>query len=305
VTASLSNPNQNVTLFAPTNKQLKDYGIRYNPTLATPVIEYLGADKQWKPMKTNDLIMFVEDHIYSDSKNTVLSDLSGEGFIEMSSGNFMYYNNGELVGPENQFKKDKAVITKTEVNDINGILYYVNNPIKSRFVMGKFFTTDPDVSKFKAALVKTKLLDDRYVDSTTKENIPNLKFLPEASAWTAFAPTNAAMDQAVADGIIPNPADYPKLTADQILSLKNFCLYHFIRKSTIFDDGNLSGVFDSEKIELASVEGTSYATLKVTNEQDKLTVQDHTGQVITVDHSVADYLTQKGVVHKITSVLKY
>jgi uncharacterized surface protein with fasciclin (FAS1) repeats len=296
VVASLSNPNQKVTLFAPTNEELEKYGIRYNSTLANPTVEFRGSDNQWKPMKTTDLIMFVEDHIYSDPQNTILSDLTGEGYIEMSSGNFMHYKNGELMGSENQYKKDKAVVTEKEVNDINGIMYYINNPIKSRYVMGKYLTKDPDVLKFKNLLVKTKLLDERYIDQTTKDTIPNLKFLTEATAWTAFIPTNAAMDAATAAGLVPTETE----------ALKKFLQYHFIRKSTIFDDGKLSGTFPSERIESTSVaDGTVYSTLNVTNEWNNLTVEDHSGQIVTVDHSLADILTQKGVVHKITSVLKY
>ena len=296
VVASLSNPIQNVTLFAPTNEQLEKYGIRYNSTIANPTIEFRGSDNQWKPMKTTDLIMFVEDHIYSDPKNTILSDLTGEGYIEMSSGNFMHYKNGELLGPENQYKKDKAVISDKEVNDINGILYYVNNPIKSRFVMGKFLTKDPDVLKFKNLLVKTKLLDERYIDQTTKDTIPNLKFLTEATAWTAFIPTNAAMDAATSAGLVPTETE----------ALKKFLQYHFIRKSTIFDDANLSGVFPSQRIESTSVaDGTVYSTLKITNDLNQLSIEDHSGNTVSVDHSLANFLTQKGVVHKITTVLKY
>ena len=296
VVASLSNPIQNVTLFAPTNEQLEKYGIRYNSTIANPTIEFRGSDSQWKPMKTTDLIMFVEDHIYSDPKNTILSDLTGEGFIEMSSGNFMHYKNSELFGPENQYKKDKAVITEKAVNDINGILYYVNNPIKSRFVMGKFLTKDPDVLKFKNLLVKTKLLDERYIDQTTKDTIPNLKFLTEATAWTAFIPTNAAMDAATSAGLVPTETE----------ALKKFLQYHFIRKSTIFDDANLSGVFPSQRIESTSVaDGTVYSTLKITNDLNQLSIEDHSGNTVSVDHSLANFLTQKGVVHKITTVLKY
>jgi len=296
VVASLSNPIQNVTLFAPTNEQLEKYGIRYNSTIANPTIEYRGSDKQWKPMKTTELIMFVEDHIYSDKTNKVLSDLSGEGYVEMSSGNFIHYKNNEIVGPENQFRKDKAVVTEKQVNDINGILYNIGGVIKSRFVMGKYLTKDPDVSKFKDLLVKTKLLDARFIDQTTKDTIPNLKFLTETTAWTAFIPTNAAMDAAVAAGLVPTETE----------ALKKFLMYHFIRKSTIFDDGVLSGVFPSEMIESVSpTEGTTYSTLRITNEVDNLTIEDHSGQVVKVNHSMADFLTVKGVVHKITSVLNY
>ncbi len=291
---SLSNPGQPVTLLAATNDELYAYGIRYDKP--STKVQYKGSDGLWKAIKTDDLNIFCEDHIY----NGVKSDFSGQGYLEMNSGNFISYNNNALVGCENQYKKDKAVITDTKPNDLNGILYYLNNPIKSKYVMGKFFTTNADVSVFKDALVKTKLLNPRFVDATTKDTIPNLTFLPECSYWTAFAPTNDAMAAAKAAGLIPTETE----------ALKKFLLYHFVRKNAIFDDGGntetlmgLSGTYDSDRILATTVEGTTYAPLKIVNEPNKLTVEDGTGKVVTVDHSQADILTRKGVAHKINSVL--
>jgi len=168
--------------------------------------------------------------------------------------------------------------------------------------MGKFFTTDPDVSNFKDALVKTKLLNPRFVDATTKDTIPNLTFLTEASYWTAFAPTNAAWDAAKAEGIIPTETE----------ALKKFLLHHFVRKSAIFDDGGnpengmgVTGEYPSNRILATTVEGTTYVPLKIVNEVNNLTVEDVSGQVIKVDHSMANILTKKGVAHKINSVFKF
>jgi hypothetical protein len=297
VLASLSNPNQNVTLFAATNDQLYKYGVRYNDI--TSKIEWRGSDGLWKNMKTDDLIMFCEDHIV----NGVESDFKTKGYLEMSSGNFVSFENDMIVGCENQFVKDHAKIAETKVNDNNGILYYLDNPIKSKYVMGKFFTSTPEVKNFKDALVKTKLLNPKFVDSTTKDTIPNLTFLPECTYWTAFAPTNAAWDAAKAAGLIPTDTE----------TLKKFLLYHFVRKNAIFDDGGntengmgVSGTYESNRILLVDATlGTSYSPLIITNEVDKLSVTDGSGQVVTVDHSKANILTRKGVAHIINSVLKF
>ncbi|MFN8206355.1 MAG: fasciclin domain-containing protein [Bacteroidales bacterium] len=182
------------------------------------------------------------------------------------------------------------------MNDRNRILYTVDNPIKQKFVMGKYIMSDPDYSKFAALLISTKLLDNKYIDQTTKDTIPQLRFLNEATAWTGFIPSNAAMTEAELAGIIPSNTD----------TLKLFLQYHFIRKNAICDDGLVSGVFPSQRIEsVSAIEGTKYATLQVTNAKDNMTVTDHSGQVVAVDHSTANHLTRKGVAHKINHVLKY
>lgn len=285
----LANPLQDVTLFAPTNEQMEAYNIRYNSIKA--VVEYKGKDKVWKNMKADDLAAFVQDHIY----NGRLSDLSGDKYIEMSSKNFIHIFDGQIQGPENQRVRDKVKVTETLVNERNGILYNVDNAIKSRYVMGKLLTTDPEVSKFKALLVKTRLLDERFIDQITRDTIPNLRFLAEADYWTGFIPTNQAMDEATAAGLVPTETE----------ALKNFLLYHFVRKKAIFDDGLVSGDFSTNLISEVTPSGIKYAPLKISNSLHNLTVEDLTGKVIKVDHAKANILVKKGVAHKISSVLKY
>ena len=285
----LSNPNEKVTLFAPTNTEMEAYNIRYNTIKA--VIEYKGADNLWKNMNLIDLTMFVQDHIY----NGQFPDLSGEGYIEMSSKNFVHYSNGEIQASLNQRLRDKVTIAETLPNDRNGVLYNINGVIKSKYLMGKWLLNDPDVSKFKDLLVKVGMLDTRMKDVTTKDSIPNLKFLAEAEYWTCFIPTNAAMDKALADGEIPT------VTED----LKKFLLYHFIRRNVIFDDGKLSGDFSTNRIDEVTPTGIKYSTLKINNTSKSLSIEDHSGRVIQLDHSKANILVRKGVTHKISSVLKY
>lgn len=289
--SGLSNPNSDVTVFAPTNNALEAIGIRYDPITST--ILFLGDDKKWNPMRAIDLNMFVQDHIYMGK----LSDLNEDQYVEMSSKNFVHIVSGQIQGAENLRVREKVGIDQTLPNDKNGILYEINKPIKSNYAMGKYLVYDKDVSKFKDLLVSTKMLDTRFLDQLTRDTVPNLKFVSstEADYWTAFIPTNAAMIQALADGLIPENAD----------SLKAWLLYHFIRKKVVFDDGKLSGKFDSERVLSTSAAGTVYAPLMITNEVNNLTVKDHSGQVVQIDHSKADILVRKGVVHKISSVLKY
>jgi uncharacterized surface protein with fasciclin (FAS1) repeats len=294
LTASLAVPEVKVTLFAPNNDEMEAYGVRYNSI--DDKIQWRGRDGVFKNMKTEEILMFVQDHIY----NGILDDLSGDGYIEMSSGNFIHYKGGFVKGGENQFMKDSVTVTEKIVNDRNGILYTVDNPIKEKFVMGKYIMSDPDYSKFANLLILTKLLDNKYIDQTTKDTIPQLRFLNEAAAWTGFIPNNAAMQMAEDSNWIPA---YTTFSFD---TLKLFLQYHFIRKNAIFDDGIQSGTFPSERIEsVSAIEGTKYATLQITNALDNMTVTDHSGNVVTVDHASANYLVRKGVAHKINHVLKY
>ncbi|MBW8331145.1 MAG: fasciclin domain-containing protein [Prolixibacteraceae bacterium] len=285
----LSNPNFNVTLFAPTNAQLEAIGIRYEPISST--IQYKGKDTKWNAMKDVDLNMFVQDHIY----NGILSDLNEDQYVKMSSGNFIHIANGWIQSAENQRLREKIVIDNIVTNDRNGILNKINIPIKSNYVMGKYLVYDKNVSKFKDLLVRTRMLDPRNIDQITRDTIPRLRFLEEADSWTGLIPSNEAMDKAESEGLIPTNND----------SLKSWLQYHFIRKNVIFDNGKASGEFPSQRVDLVTTNGTQYSTLKIRNVVNNLSVEDHSGQIVSIDHSQANILVREGVVHKINSVLKY
>lgn len=286
--ASLSNPNSDVTLFAPTNDQLEAYGIRYEPISQS--IMYKGKDNKWNKMKTQDMVMFVQDHIYQG----VLDDLITERFVEMASKNFLRIANGGIQAAENQRLREFVQIAQKIPNEKNGILYNLTAPVKSNYGMGKYIVQDPEVSQFKDMLVSAGFLVPKFLDQITRDTIPNLKFLAEGDYWTAFLPTNAAIEEAKAAGIIPEEKE----------ELKKFLLGHFIRKSVIFDDGQKNGLFPTNRTHVTP-NGTEYVPLKITSTLNNMTIEDYSKQIVTVDHAKANILVRKGVVHKISSVLLY
>jgi uncharacterized surface protein with fasciclin (FAS1) repeats len=199
---------------------------------------------------------------------------------------------------ENQITGVMSTVEEVIENERNGFLIKVDNPVESRVVMGKILAgdlADPDVSDFAQLLIDTRLLDSRYKDPITKENIPILKFLAASNYWTAFIPTNAAMAEARAAGLVPTASD----------SLNNFLMYHFVKNKVIFDDGLNSGNFDTNQTYKDETGTTVNAILKVVNTPGNLSIEDISGQVVNIDHADANILVRKGVVHKINSVLKY
>lgn len=295
--ATLANPDADVTLFATTNQQLEEYGIRYNETNAR--IEFRSpADGKWNPMNSNDLTFFAQDQIYKGR----LEDLTREGFYELASGNYLYVNNNQIQAAENQSSGNPASVLEIMPNEKNGFLIKVNRPVESRYVIGQYLTSDPDVSEFKNLLVSARLLDTRYRDPVTKEVIPNLKFFAGAKYWTALIPTNDAIAKARAEGIIPK--SFPKTTEGKD-SVTNFIMYHFIKDKVVFDDGVESGSFSSN-YSYTDVDGktTVNAPIVIDNEPKNLKIRDITGQEVTLDHAKANILIKKGTVHKLDAVLK-
>ncbi len=302
ILSSISNPDADVTVFATTNDDLEKYGIRYNAT--SDVVEFRGpVDGKWSAMRTNELNMFAQDQVVKGK----LSDLNGAGrYVELNSGNFIYYSNNQVLAAENQAKGEVATVQNILENDYNGYLVKMDHPIESRIVLGHILYgdySDTTLSEFETICEDLRLLTAKFKDPVTKENIPALKFLAGSDYWTAFIPTNEAMEKARAEGIIPREIPTSSEGKD---SLTNFIYYHFIRDDVIFDDGEQSGIFETNQTYTDTVDNViRNSTVEIINSPENLSVKDLSGQVVTVEHENANILVRKGVVHKINSVLKY
>lgn len=306
--ATLSNPDAKVTLFASTNKQLEEYGIRYNATNA--IIEFRSpADGKWNPMSTTDLTLFAQDQIHKGE----LSAFGGDGgYVELSSGNFLHYFNNQVEAAENQASGNVANVDEVIRNDRNGYLVKVSKPIETRQVIGQYLSSDPELSEFTRLLSAATLLDTRYRDPITKEVIPNLKFYAGAKYWTAFLPTNAAMKKARDEGFISIPENptstwYSRLSTAGKDSVTSFIMYHFIKDDVVFDDGkSQKGIYKTNRT-YKDTDGktTLNATVKITNVPKNLSIYDASEQVVNLNNAKANILVRKGVCHKIDNVLKY
>lgn len=291
---NISNPDRLVTLFAPSNDELLANNIRYNSISRT--IESKGVDQTWRTMKNTDLVMLVQDHI----ANEKVMDVSGDGFIRMSSGTYIHYLDGVITGPDNQFEGDVITVKESIETGENAMLYNIQNVIRTGYyTMGKLLWNDPEVKAFADLLDDARLLNRRIRDPLTKELTPRLLFTAEAENWTAFIPTNEAVEAAAAAGLIPDKSDRD--------SLQSFLLNHFVRDYTIFDDGNPegSGLFYTNKLAPVTPDGPKYEPVIIQNDRYNLTITDNSGQVITVEHAKANNLAKQSVVHKINTVMKY
>jgi hypothetical protein len=86
----------------------------------------------------------------------------------------------------------------------------------------------------------------------------------------------------------------------------NFVYYHFIKEDVIFDDGKKSGVYNSVYSFTDTTDNTLvFEPLIIMNSSNSLSIEDKTGQVITLTHADANSIVRKGVVHKIDALLKY
>ena len=300
--SNLTVDGDEVTLFACTNDDLADANIRYSE--ADDEIQYKGANNLWKPMSSSDLEEFIQNHIVY--KN--LTSLSGEGFVEMSSGNYIYYNNGKVQASQNQFL-DQECTSDQLISNGYATMYDIDKPLTSDCSIGKYLLNDPDNEDIDVVEISTDTTLTMFSDLLqslsqlytydyylTGDLVVSFNLLPDGQ-WTIFAPTNEAMRKAEAEGLIPSRRD----------SLVNWIYYHCVRNNVIFDDGNPSGTgtFSTNlEIENENSDVITYETLYIDNSQYNLQVTDKFGNVVKVEHSDANNLVQKGVVHKINTVFR-
>jgi uncharacterized surface protein with fasciclin (FAS1) repeats len=210
--------------------------------------------------------------------------------------------------PENQFLSEECTaveLTSTEY----GTMYDLDQPLTSDCSFGKFLLNDPDneddgvvevstdttLTLFSDLLESVSLLSyyDYYL---TGDLVVEINFLDE-DQWTVFAPTNDAMREAYAADLIPSRRD----------SIKDWIYYHCVQNNVIFDDGDSDGTgyFSTDlEIDDENSDVTTYETLYIDNSKYNLQVTDNLGNVVSVEHSNANNLVQRGVVHKINTVLR-
>lgn len=295
---TLTQPSINSTLFAPSNDELLEYGIRENTDLDGEVfLQIRKSSGVWTSMETVDIEEFVGDYIYIGNKE----DFAGEGFLQMESDNYVYYNNGVVYGGGNQEIGDEVLVMEKVPSEKNGNMYYVDNTIKRPPNAAEYILADPELSSFKDLLYEAELIDSiqlRYEDDDDSLKIPRVRFISDELQWTVFAPSNDALAQAELDGIVPH---------DSTELLQKFIYYHFAKGTiSVFDDGEYNGKLPSYLEALDTISGNvKNPPLEFINSVNNLGVMDLTGNTVYVDPADANRLIQYGSLHKIDAVLRY
>lgn len=285
---SVSSPEFIVTLFVPTNDQMEAAGVRYNRV--DDIMEYRNRQGIWIPYEEENLQEFVENHIIRGE----ISDFSGEGYVELRSHHYAYFNNNKIYAAGNYQDGDFTGFTDVEDNEVNGILYYLDNVIKvPDYTAAETIGRDPELSEVYALFSKANLVDT-IKDPFTEDSVAQFNFMVELDYWTIFMPTNDAILQAKSEGLIPDDED----------DLKDFLWNHFVRNEVIFDDGLKSGSYNTNFIDTISATGYVYGQLNISNSKNNLQVTDETGQLININHNDANIIVEGGVLHKIPSIIK-
>lgn len=313
---STVNPAFNYTVFMMSNTEVNKLGYNYDqdrgqwsyldpatPT-ATPVLSL-----------TQDRLTRIAQISVGTSR---VDDLSGTGVIEGYGGEYVKYNNNKVYAAGNIV--DGTVVTiDSSKNAFNGKVYYTKGLLKfaeNTETLGQSIerlgtSSDPSVAAnfnyFYQYLINAGTVYDPFTHT--------LVGAPVGTLYTAFIPTNAAIMQAVKDGLLPGNTttgaptfSAASQTPAQRDAVANFILYHIINKTTVAVDGKKSGIFPTLLNDTNGEPKTVTVYYPAGNVPSQMEVRDShyvSGQGATVNLAASNNLANRALIHSINKVLNF
>lgn len=298
---SIINPEGHFTMIMMSNKVMNAGGYDFNTNQnswsylpAGGTVSY-GANPQSRVFRILQTSVFV-------TQNHELDDLSGEGIVETWDNEYVRYKNNTLFAGGNM--DDGTVVhIDSSSTSVNGKVYYVDGLLTfSELSLGAHLknlaASQPDYySSFYNYLSNSTLwsASDLSILGTTPGNF-----------YTIFVPTNAAISQAVMDGLLPGntttgvPNFKPSNANDQ-QEVIQFITYHILDKNSVVPDGKKSGAYPT----LLKTLNGDLTFINVTNHVNSMQLKDAYGNVANVNVPESNILCDRAVIHSIDKVLNF
>jgi uncharacterized surface protein with fasciclin (FAS1) repeats len=304
-------PNVRQTLLVMPDAVLTTAGYRYNESSASNTATAWGY--RTSPTGSYSHNTIYKDNIFRLFKSGVLitptgelTSFAGTGIVESQSGDYIKYNNGKI---QTSGTVDSGVdinVTKTDNTSVNGIVYYVDAILSF---------TDKNVGQHIENLSISSptnfgsfywfVLNSSIYNKTTKA-ISGINTGID-NKYTLFIPDNAAISQAIKDGLLPGnkttgalPTAAPTSEADKDL-VRRFILYHVINGESVATDGKKSDNY----LTLLQTETGDNTLLTVVNQSNNVVVTDRMGRASVVKLAFSNQLSNRTIIHSIGNYLKY
>lgn len=295
---SLINPSIGYTLFLISNGQFANEGYSYNTQFLRWAYTLNGVEQNAE-ISRNRVYRIVQSSVAPGK----VPDLSGEGILQTFNEEYIKYKDGKVYAAGNEDAGDAVTIDKVE-NTINGPVYYTHGILKFTekeigFHLQKLAASMPaQFSHFYNYLLNSLV----YTQASQV-----ISGTAAGSFYTLFVPTNAAIEQAVRDEILPGNAatGVPNFNPAQgdAEKVSKFIKYHLLNKKTIAADGKTDDALSVETL-LTNLEGGK-EYISVTRQASGLLLRDSKGNTTTTNLSYSNNLSNRTLIHSINKVLKY
>jgi uncharacterized surface protein with fasciclin (FAS1) repeats len=237
-----------------------------------------------------------------------LPDLSNSsGIAESYNGEFIKWNNNQVISVGTQ-DNNKVVTVDSIRTTKNGKVYYLNGLLTFTSInIGKHIlnlgdtaaATTSDFNNFAKYLIRS----DVYTAATGE-----IAGTVAGTLYTVFVPSNAAISQAVRDGVLPGNTttgvpnfSAPTWTSVQKSQVSNFILYHVLAKKTLVPNGKESGAFET----LLKNPVGEVMPVTVLNLPGSMRITDMNSRQANLILAKSNNLSNRTVIHLIDNYLKY
>lgn len=297
-------------IFLISNAQFNDLGISYSAT-----------DNKWEITKpewenlseTSVLDRILNLHIiFHADKNKPFEDLStGFGLVKTNNEEYIRYFNGRIWASGQTISSASQLVAANDTLT-NGLTYELNKPlIFTTDNIGAFLETNPNYRNFYRYLEKSaNSTSEGAEDPNEKSRVnydPDTKIITDISRaddQTYLIPNNAAITQAVTDGLLP-PITAASFSQEEQEMVKRFVQFHILRRQIIYPNGGYNNIAYTN---YKDNDGDTYVSID-SNTTNKLIIYDRKGReaVVTATGTSAhtNVVANRAVIHLLDNYLDY
>jgi uncharacterized surface protein with fasciclin (FAS1) repeats len=303
-------PKVKYTMLLMNDNSLKAAGYDWNTLNST--FQYTppgGTTVIGQPAPSN-IFRMLNSHIIEGE----VSSFAGTGILETIGGEYIRYNNNRVSSSgtmdSTDVSKRSIPVVKIKGADfrqatngrdfyVNGLLSFTVKNVGEHIKLYGTATTDPFYGFYQMLL-----FNPVCTNKTTME----IQGVSLGVNYTVFIPNDAAIKQAVRDGILPGTVvgsvvtpNYNPATSVDIAKISRFILYHIVSKNTIANDGIKSGSFET----LFKDSNGDAGIVVIQNQLNNLRVLDMNGRAATAVNANSNVLSNRTLIHQIDNYLKY
>jgi uncharacterized surface protein with fasciclin (FAS1) repeats len=296
---TVTNPKAKFTLFMMSDAVLRAAGYDYNTNSNTYTCTTCGSATS-ENIRQNLLRILNTSVIPED-----LSNLSGSGIAEAYNNEYIKWDNNQVITAGTEDANDVVTVDSVRTTK-NGKVYYLNGLLT-------FSTANVGTHIAKLGGASAAASDFYYFSQFLTKNTSvynsatgEINGMTPGNLYTVFVPSNAAIMQAVKDGVLPGDATtgVPKLTgwsATEKEQVSDFIIYHILAKKTLVPNGKESGSFETP------LKNPAGETLPITviSQVNTMQITDMNNRKANVILAQSNNLSNRTVIHLIDNYLKY
>ena len=308
----VSDVGRDFTIFMISDAMLNAAGFFHDASVSNDIYEqyrFIPPTGSTIPASTgattrNRLLRILNLHVVP---RRILTNLAAEGSAMTAGGEYIGFKNNTVFGSGN-VDANQVVTVSSNKTSKNGRVYYIDKILNfSENLVGAHIEklgTTPTAATSQYNYFWEFLKGSTIWNNTTKE----ITGVANGTFFTLFIPNNAAIMNAVKDGLLPGntttgvpvfaQASQTNLQREQVV---RFIYHHFLDKRTVAADGEESGSIPT----LLKTNLGDPINVFVNNAPGSLVLTDMTNRTSNVISAPSTYIGNRIVIHLINNYLKY